>query len=63
VIDCVPEELEQFGLNHLKEDVADANDEFLASSAQDDADNLRHFQKQEAMRKQLQELRAKLKFD
>ena len=63
VIECVPEELEQFGLNHLKEDVANANNEFLESSAQDDADNLRQFQKKEATRKQLEELRAKLKFD
>jgi hypothetical protein len=29
VIDCVPEELEQFGLNHLKEDVANANNKFF----------------------------------
>ena len=63
VIDCVPEELEQFGLNHLKEDVANANNEFLEWSAQDDADNLRQLQKREATRKQLEELRAKLKFD
>ena len=63
VIDCVPEELEQFDLNHLKEDVVNANKEFLESSARDDADNLRQFQKQEATRKQLEELRAKLKFD
>src|ERR1043166_8090174 len=28
VIDCVPEELEQSGLNHLKEDVANANKRF-----------------------------------
>jgi hypothetical protein len=63
VIDCSPEGLEQFGLNHLKEDVADANNEFLESSARDDADKLRQLQKKEATRKQLEELRAKLKFD
>jgi hypothetical protein len=63
VIDCVPEELEQFGLNHLKEDVANANNKFLESSARNDADNLRQFQEKEATRKQLEELRAKLKFD
>jgi hypothetical protein len=63
VIDCVPEELEQFGLNHLKEDVANANNEFLESSARDAADNLRQCQKKEAARKQLEELKAKLKFD
>ena len=63
VIDCVPEELEQFGLNHLKEDVANANNEFLESSARDEADHLREFQKKQATRKQLEEVRARLKFD
>ena len=41
VIECVPEELEQSGLNHLKEDVTNANNEFLESSARHDAENLR----------------------
>ena len=63
VIDCSPEELEQSGLNHLKEDVTVANSEFLESSARREADNLRQFETQEAARKQLEELRAKLKFD
>jgi hypothetical protein len=63
VIDCVPEELEQFGLNHLKEDVTNVNNSFLASSARNEADDLRQFQEKEATRKQLEELRAKLKFD
>ncbi|MGO8926245.1 MAG: hypothetical protein ACLQU3_05060 [Limisphaerales bacterium] len=49
VIDCVPEELEQFGLNHLKEDVANANNKFLESSARNDADDLRQFQEKEAV--------------
>ena len=63
VIDCVPEELEQSGLNHLKEDVTNANNELLELSARHDAENLRQFEKEEATRKQLEELRAKLKFD
>jgi hypothetical protein len=63
VIDCVPEELERSGLNHLKEDVTNANNEFLESSARHEAENLRQFEKEEATRKQLEELRAKLKFD
>jgi hypothetical protein len=63
VIDCVPEELERSGLNHLKEDVTNANNEFLESSARHEADNLRQFEKEEATRKRLEELRAKLKFD
>ena len=63
VIDCVPEELEQFGLNHLKEDVANANNKFLQWVAQSDAENLRQFQEKEATRRQLEELKVKLKFD
>ena len=63
VIDCVPEELEQFGLNHLKEDVANANNKFLELSARNDADNLRRFQEKATTRKRLEELRLRLKFD
>jgi len=62
-IDCVPEELEQFGLNHLKEDVAKANGKFSEWSARNDAENLRQLQEKAATRKQLEELRAKLRFD
>ena len=63
VIDCVPEALEQSGLNHLKENVTNANKEFFESSARHGAENLRQFEKEEATRRQLEELRAKLKFD
>jgi hypothetical protein len=63
VVECVPEELEQFGLNHLKEDVATANNKFLESRARKEADDLRQFREKEATRKQLEDLRAKLKFD
>ncbi|HEY5911176.1 MAG TPA: hypothetical protein VJA21_11290 [Verrucomicrobiae bacterium] len=63
VIECVPEDLEQFGLNHLKEDAANANNKFVEWIARNDADNLRQFQQEEEARKQLQELRGKLKFD
>jgi hypothetical protein len=63
VIDCVPEELEQFGLNHLKKDVANTNKKFLESSARNDAENLRQLDDKDATRKRLMELRGKLKFD
>jgi hypothetical protein len=63
VIDCVPDELEQSGLNHLKEDVTNVNNKFLESNARNEADDLRQCQEKEATRKQLEELRAKLKFD
>ncbi len=39
------------------------NNKFLESSARNEADDLGQFQEKEATRKQLEELRAKLKFD
>lgn len=63
VIDCLPEELEQPGLNHLKEAVAHANSEFLEWSARNDAENLHQLQEQAAMQKQLEQLRVRLKFN
>jgi hypothetical protein len=63
VVECVPEELEQFQLNHLKEDVANANKKFSETAARNNAEILRQLGEQTAARKQLEELRTKLKFD
>jgi len=63
VIECVPEELEQSQLNHLKEDVADANKGFLEWAAKNDAQILGQLREQAVAREQLQKLRSKLKFD
>ena len=63
VIECVPDELEQSQLNHLKQDVAKANKEFSEWTASNDADVRRQLRERAEMRKQLEELRAKLKFD
>ena len=63
VVECVPEELKQFQLNHLKEDVATANKKFCGWAAEREAENMRQLQQQEAARKQLGELRANLSFD
>ena len=63
VIDCIPEELKSFHLNHLKEDVASANKKFLEWAAKNNAEILRQLQEAAAARKQLEELRAQLKFD
>ena len=63
VVECIPEELERFQLNHLKEDVANANRKFSEWAAKNDAETLRQLQEKAAARKQLEELRAKLKFD
>jgi hypothetical protein len=40
VVECVPEELEQFQLNHLQEDVANTNKMFSESAAKNDAEIL-----------------------
>ena len=63
VVECVPEELEQSQLNHLKEDVAKANKKFSEWAVKNDAEILRQLRERAEVRKQLEELRGKLKFD
>jgi hypothetical protein len=63
VVECVPEELEHFQLNHLKEDVANANKKFSEFAAAKNAEILQQLRERADVRKQLEELRAKLKFD
>ena len=63
VVECVPEELEQFQLNHLKEDVANTNRKFPECAATKKAEILQQLREREEARKQLEELRAKLRFD
>ena len=62
VVECIPQELEQFQLNHLKEDVATVNRKFAEWTASNDADTMRHLRERAEVRKQLEELRAKLEF-
>jgi hypothetical protein len=63
VVECVPEELEQSHLNHLKEDVAKANKKFSEWAVKNDAQILRQLRERTEVRKQLEELRGRLKFD
>jgi hypothetical protein len=63
VVECVPEELEQSQLNHLKEDVAEANKDFLEWAAKNDAEILRQLRERAEARNQLEKLRTRLKFD
>ena len=63
VVECVPEELEQFQLNHLKEDVATVNRKFSECAATKKAEILQQLREREEVRKQLEELRGRLKFD
>ena len=63
VVECLPEELEQCQLNHLKEEVAAVNKKFSEWTAERQVENMRLLQEQEAARKQLDKLRTKLRFD
>ena len=63
VVECVPQELEQFQLNHLKEDVATVNRKFSEWTASNDADTIRQLRERAKVRTQLEELRGRLKFD
>ena len=62
VVECVPQELEQSQLNHLKEDVANTNTKFLQWAANNNAEILLQLREQAEVRKQLEQLRTKLKF-
>jgi hypothetical protein len=63
VVECIPEELEQSHLNHLKEDAANANKKFSEWAAKNDAEILQQLREQAAAREQLEMLRSKLSFD
>jgi hypothetical protein len=63
VVECIPDELEHFQLNHLKEDVANANKKFSEFAATKNAEILQQVRERAEARKQLEELRTKLKFD
>ena len=63
VVECVPEELEQFQLNHLKEDVATVNRKFSEWTASNDADTMRQLRERAEARRDLENLRTRLRFD
>ena len=63
VVECVPEELEQFQLNHLKEDVATVNKKFLEYATARKAEIWQQLQEQEKARRDLDNLRTRLSFD
>ena len=63
VVECVPEELEQFQLNHLKEDVSTVNKKFLERAAAKKAEIRQQLQEQAKARRDLENLRTRLSFD
>ena len=63
VVECVPEELEQCQLNHLKEDVAIVNQRFSECAARKKAEIRQQLQDQAEARRELENLRSRLRFD
>jgi len=63
VIECIPEELAQFQLNHLKEDVTNANKKFSECAATKQAELLEQLREREEARRDLENLRTRLRFD
>ena len=63
VVECIPEELEQAHLNHLKQDVATVNQKFAEWTVRNKEETLQQLQKQAVLREQLAQLRSRLRFD
>lgn len=63
VVECVPEDLERSQLNHLKEDVANANKQFSDYAVTKEAEIVKQERERAEVRKQLDELRGRLKFN
>ena len=63
MVECVPEELEQFQLNHLKEDVATVNKRFSECAAAKKSQIRQQLQEQAKARRDLENLRTRLSFD
>lgn len=63
VVDCVPEEIEQYHLADLKQDVANSNQKYRTWLAQSAAASDRKQQEEKAERERIAALGSKLKFD
>jgi hypothetical protein len=63
VVECVPEEIEQYHLKDLKEDVVTANQKYLEWEARVEAQAARSRDEQEKERLRLEAVKSKLKFD
>jgi len=63
VIDCVPEEIEKYHLQDLKQDVMNSNRKYVQWATQAAAQQAQKAQNQEQERLRLADLGAKLKFD
>jgi len=63
VITCTPEELEQYHLTFLKEDVKKTNEKFRRSIVEQEEWSVRVRQSEEARKRRLEEVRDRLQFD
>jgi len=60
---CTPEDLENYHLAFLKEDVKNTNEKFRRSIAEQEEQAARSRQSKEERKKRLEEVRERLKFD
>ena len=63
VVECIPQELEQFQLNHLKKDVANTNKKFSGCACTQKAEMRQQQQERAEARRELEHLRTRLRFD
>lgn len=63
VVDCVPEELEKYHLQDLKQDVLNSNQKYVQWQAKAAAQAAQRAQKEVQERQRLAELGSRLKFD
>jgi hypothetical protein len=63
VITCTPEELEQYHLTFLKEEVKNTNEKFRRSIVEQEEWAVRYRQSEEARKRRLEEVRDRLTFD
>jgi hypothetical protein len=63
IVTCIPEEFEKYHLEYLKEGVKNTNDKFRLSIAEQEQRSARFSEKEQAEKKNLQDLSDRLKFD
>lgn len=63
VVDCVPEEIERYHLNDLKQDVSNTNAKYITYLQKIHAKKEHDLKKAAAEKEELSQLKGKLKFD
>lgn len=63
IVDCVPEELEKYHLQDLRQDVTNSNQKYAQWAVQAAAQQAQKVQRQEQEDQSLVDLKSRLKFD